>query len=217
MVKTTIQNVILALKEFVEVWLHQILYHNAVYPAEVFDRVRLFDVIVYRSRSPPLNEYVSTLVNDFLKLLVNEGGQGVNQLVVAVYDTQSQRTRKRYVVNFPEFLNVGAKITTWDFLSATAPPGAGAADDGTPVTVPGFTWNEVYGQLRSLLHLHVRELGDTTDERECSFRVFVNMEEPPLVDPAWVPVLAAAPKKVRFVPIGEVSVGWLCLDMHNEY
>lgn len=55
--------------EFLSASAHLILYVRRVYPEEVFERRRLFDVAVYRSRHAELNDYISNAVHALQALL----------------------------------------------------------------------------------------------------------------------------------------------------
>ena len=45
--------------EFLEVVTHEILYLRKIYTPEIFERERLYGIVVHKSRHPELNLYVS--------------------------------------------------------------------------------------------------------------------------------------------------------------
>ena len=45
--------------EFLEVVTHEILYLRKIYTREIFERERLYGIVVHKSRHPELNLYVS--------------------------------------------------------------------------------------------------------------------------------------------------------------
>ena len=55
--------------EFFAAAAHLILHARRVYPAELFERRRLFDVVVFRSRHPELNDYIDLAVRGVRELL----------------------------------------------------------------------------------------------------------------------------------------------------
>jgi hypothetical protein len=57
------------LTDFLTAAVHLILKCRRVYPPEVFERRRFLDVLVYRSRSRPLTEYISLVVSGARHLL----------------------------------------------------------------------------------------------------------------------------------------------------
>lgn len=58
-----------ALVDFLTAAVHLILHERAIYPREVFERRRLFDVSLYRSRHAELNEYVDLAMGGVRELL----------------------------------------------------------------------------------------------------------------------------------------------------
>jgi mitotic spindle assembly checkpoint protein MAD2B len=73
-VHTTIQN-------YIETSIHLILHQRRVYPSEVFERRRLFDVTVFRSRHVELNDYIALVACGARELL--ERGEA-DALVVSI-------------------------------------------------------------------------------------------------------------------------------------
>ena len=55
--------------EFLSSAIHLILFSRRLYPEETFERRRLFDVQVYRSRHPELAEYISFAVRGVQEML----------------------------------------------------------------------------------------------------------------------------------------------------
>ena len=69
------------LVDFLQGAVHQILYARKVYPPDVFERRRLFDVTVFRSRHVELNDYIKMVV-DSARLLLERAE--LDALVVSV-------------------------------------------------------------------------------------------------------------------------------------
>ncbi|KAL1528269.1 hypothetical protein AB1Y20_009626 [Prymnesium parvum] len=57
------------LREFLAAACHMILHSRHIYPREIFERRRLFDVTVFRSRHKELNEYIDMAVHGVCELL----------------------------------------------------------------------------------------------------------------------------------------------------
>jgi mitotic spindle assembly checkpoint protein MAD2B len=57
------------LGDFLGAALHLILYTRRVYPPEIFERRRLFDVMVFRSRHVELNDHIALIVQGACELI----------------------------------------------------------------------------------------------------------------------------------------------------
>lgn len=234
----TIPYVILTLKEFIIVWLNQVLYYHEIYPLEIYDKLKSFDTIVYQSRHPALNKYVEDLVNEFLQILVNgdghDNGGKVNQMLILLYGVKSNKTKKKYVVKFNEMINLGTSINDLNFLYLLHEKDSESLLEPV-IDIPNFTWDEIYSQLKSILFSQIEELkvqknGSKNDD--LFFKVIVDVEdsinlnvninaEANSQSSNWVKLSAtredSKQRKTKVVPIGEVSVGFICIDMYNEY
>merc|ERR1711871_198750 len=69
------------LSRFAEAAVHLILRVRGVYPEEIFERRRLFDVTTFRSRHVELNDYIALVAGGLRELL--ERGEG-DALVVSI-------------------------------------------------------------------------------------------------------------------------------------
>lgn len=234
----TLPYVILTLKEFIIVWINQVLYYNEIYPPEIYDKLKSFDTIVYQSRNPALNKYIEDLVNEFLLILVNGDGHTnggkVNQMLLLLYDVKSNKTKKKYVAKFNEMVNLGPCVNDLNFLYLI--------DEKNPesllepvIDVPNFTWDEIYSQLRSILCSQIEELKSPKKDLEMDelfFKVIVDLEDSIDLNvnadseisnqhSNWVKLTTTSgdrqKRKTKVVSIGEVSVGFICIDMYNEY
>lgn len=237
----TLENVLLAIKELLQVWINQILYYNDIYPQEIFEKVTSFGLIAHKSRSPSLNKYLNNLVDEFIKILMKGGGRGggqVNQFVVVVYDNQTSKLLRRYVLNFNEFADLSAKITNFDFLNETVKMDKDTSDKST-IDLSNFSWEEINTQFKSILYFHKFELNrlPANAENDNFFKIVINLSD--AVDlnnfvstsnnqqhthaSNWVKIpranhgLSTTEKNYKFIPIGEVSVGFVCFNSHNEY
>lgn len=234
----TLPYVILTLKEFIIVWLNQVLYYNEIYPLEIYDKLKSFDTIVYQSRNPALNKYVEDLVNEFLQILVNgdghDNGGKVNQILILLYDVKSNKTKKKYVVKFNEMINLGASINDLNFLYLLHEKDSESLLEPV-IDIPNFTWDEIYSQLKSILFSQIEELKvqkNGSENDDLFFKVIVDLEDSINLNVSinaetnsqhsnWVKTSVTSEdskqRKTKVVPIGEVSVGFICIDMYNEY
>ncbi|CUM51462.1 uncharacterized protein AC631_04967 [Debaryomyces fabryi] len=234
----TLPYVILTLKEFMIVWVNQVLYYNEIYPSEIYDKLKSFDIIVYQSRNPALNKYVEDLVNEFLLILVNGDGHTnggkVNQMLLLLYDVKSNKTKKKYVAKFNEMINLAPSVNDLNFLHLIDEKDSKSLLEPV-IDVPNFTWDEIYSQLRSILFSQIEELKSPNNELEKDdlfFKVILDLEdsidlnvnfnsETNSQHSNWVKLSTTSAdkqkRKTKVVPIGEVSVGFICIDMYNEY
>jgi mitotic spindle assembly checkpoint protein MAD2B len=67
-----------ALLEFVECVVHETLHLRHIYPAELFQRQRLYNIAVRKARHPKLNDYIHGVVQS-IKVNVAAVG-GVNEV-----------------------------------------------------------------------------------------------------------------------------------------
>lgn len=215
----TSQKIILTLKEFIGIWVNQILYHYSIYRNETFDLMKSFGHHVYINRNPNLKSYVNQLVEDFLGLLMGHksGSSKVNQLLVVIYDESNNRTVSRYVLQFRDLL-----LT----MNKTTGKIADTIDDKSAViNLPGITWEEIQTQFTSVLHFHIQELvhtchqDDSSQENSLFFKIIIEVDDSiKLENSSWVRqqcVQEAIKPTVK--PVGDVSLTILNFDTYNEY
>ena len=58
----SLQDIEAALCEFCEAIIHELLYQRQIYSQDLFQRHRLYDVVVRRSRHQKLNDYIHSVV-----------------------------------------------------------------------------------------------------------------------------------------------------------
>ena len=61
--------IVTTLCDFLGAAVHQILHTRGVYPSQVFERRRLFDVTVFRSRYKELNDHIDLVVDGARQLI----------------------------------------------------------------------------------------------------------------------------------------------------
>ncbi|GEQ70699.1 hypothetical protein JCM33374_g4378 [Metschnikowia sp. JCM 33374] len=214
----TIENVLLHLRDFLVLWITQILYHNRIYPANAFDKRRYLDLIVYQSRVPTLSEFLKGFANEMVSVLVTKSGGGkVHDVIVLIYNEANLHITKRYMVNFCQFVGLAEQVSSLEFLTKTT------ETRSARIELPDMTWTNIYTYLRSMIFFHIEELKRTQEpqQNQLFFKLLLNLEDRANLsseNAKWVKLTSEeSQKKVKLVSLGEVSVGFLCFDMHNEY
>jgi DNA polymerase zeta len=144
----TTKALLLTVKEFISVWLNQILYYNHVYDSNVYEKVTSFNQVVFVNRNPNFNEYVDTLVKNLFENLLFKP-TGIRHLVCVVYDDSKNVVLRKYQINFTEVSDL--KHVALD-LDIDGP------DNSTLINIPELTWSSIYNQLSSGLFYHIQEL-----------------------------------------------------------
>lgn len=256
-------NVILAIKEFIKVWIIQIIYYNEIYPVEIFDKVKSFDLIVFESRNPNLNKYIESFVKEFVQVLVfgsqegkNAGGHNksnveggkVNKMIVIIYDEKTTKNMREYKLNFDKLIDLSSTVKSLDLLDESFQNRTeDTIEKSSIINIPGFTWKEIYSQFKSILYLHVIELkrlqsqlqqvpindynfSSSHNNNNNFFRLLINVSDSidlnfsenskDLIPSNWIKLnngKSDKKKNTKFIPIGEVSIGFICFDLFNEY
>ncbi|KZT75006.1 DNA-binding protein [Daedalea quercina L-15889] len=86
----------------VEVAIHTILYVRQVYPADLFVRRKKYDAVVFQSRHPALNEYISGAV----KAIEDELVLGTLNKVVVVIKNKDEVALERFIFALHSLVNV---------------------------------------------------------------------------------------------------------------
>lgn len=200
------------------VWITQILYHNRIYPENAFEERKFLDTIIVQARVPLLEKYLQNFSNEMISVLVTkESGGKVHSVVVIVYQESSLHVVKRYVINFGQFVGLAGQISSLEFLEKQTEVHL------AKINLPNFGWNEIYSSLRSLIYFHSQELKRTQESRDQGFFYKLLLNSGNLMDLAgdkgrWVKLLSEEDSRtMKFVPIGEISTGFVCFDLHNEY
>lgn len=214
----TLDNAILLVRDFLVVWISQILYYNHIYEENAFEQKLYLDLMVYQSRVPDLNDYLLNFANEMTRVLVQKAGGGkVHEIVVLIYDETKLHVRKRYIANFGQFVGLADQISSLDFLDGQSEVHV------AKVSVPDMTWANLHTYMRGLLFFHIEELRRTeeTSPNELFFKLLLNVDGSLVLnskDNAWVQLTSEDDDRaIKFVHLGEMSVGFVCFDIHNEY
>lgn len=214
----TIENVLLQLRDFLVVWMTQIVYYNRIYPETAFEQRKYLDVIVHQSRVPKLNDFFKNFANEMITVLVKKAGGGkIHDVIMLIYNEANLHITKRYIVNFSQFVGLADQVSSLEFL--TKPMEVQLAK----IDLPDMTWSNIYTYLRSIIFFHIEELRRTPEPEKNNlfFKLLLNVDESANLsseDAKWVKLTSEqSQQKTKYVSLGEMSVGFLCFDLHNEY
>lgn len=214
----TLDKAILLVRDFLVVWIGQILYYNHVYDDNAFEKRLYLDIVVYQCRLPELNDYLVKFANEMTRVLVQRAGGGkVHEVVVLIYDETKLHVHKRYIANFSQFVGLADQISSLDFLDGQAEVHV------AKVALPDMTWANLHTYMRGLLFFHVEELRRTEElaPNDFFFKLLLNVDGSLVInseDTAWVQLTSESDERdIKFVHLGEMSVGFVCFDIHNEY
>ncbi|TFY70002.1 hypothetical protein EVJ58_g93 [Rhodofomes roseus] len=98
----TFNQVVRGISEFIEVAIHTILYVRQVYPVDLFVRRKKYDTVVFQSRHPALNEYISGAV----KAIEDELLLGALDKVVVVIKDKDEVALERFIFALHSLVNV---------------------------------------------------------------------------------------------------------------
>lgn len=138
------------------------------------------------------------------------------------------------MVKFNEMINLGASINDLNFLYLVHEKDSESLLEPV-IEIPSFTWDEIYSQFKSILFSQIEELKvqkNGSENDDLFFKVIVDLEDSINLNVSinaetnsqhsnWVKTSVTSEdskqRKTKVVPIGEVSVGFICIDMYNEY
>ncbi|GAA5825679.1 hypothetical protein JCM3770_002795 [Rhodotorula araucariae] len=178
----TFRETLRLVRDFLEVAFHTLLYIRQVYPADLFHQVKKYNVPVWQSRNPALNEYLGRV----LECIAEELDKGVVRRVILVIkeDSTEETPLERFVFEFE-----------WLIAQRDMPKEAG--DDFTP-RAHGIARGDVEDLFRACLlkltlsQSHLRRL--TTG---VTFAVVLEMRDD------------AAPPESKAARAGHVPAEWI--------
>ncbi|KAI0727808.1 DNA-binding protein [Fomitopsis betulina] len=172
--------VVHGISEFIEVAIHNILYVRQVYPVELFLRRKKYDTVVFQSRHPALNEYISGAV----KAIEDELILGALDKVVVVIKNKEEVALERFIFAI-------------DSLIPVAPFNRDTSVDGamTPRSL-----GQYFRSFLVKLSMIEAQLGqiENRDDDALSFAIVIELKDdraPAATTdgnpPAWVPAIDA--------------------------
>lgn len=214
----TLDKALLLLRDFLVVWISQILYYNHIYEDNAYEKRLYLGLVVYQSRVPNLCRYLESFANLMVRVLVEKAHGGkVHEVVVVIYDESKLHVHKRYVGNFSQFVGLADKVSLLDFLDG------GSDVHVAKMNMPEMTWNSVHNILRSMMFFHVEELKRTEEAgpNDYFYKLLLNVDGSVQLnskDTTWVQLTSQNdPRPAKYVLVGEMDVGFMCFDLHNEY
>ncbi|EGV60903.1 DNA-binding protein [Yamadazyma tenuis] len=192
-------NVLKLVKEILVGWINSILYYHKVYPEYIFEPFRSLNMVVYRSRSKMLNEYIDDFINRFSKLLITSNQ--ISELTLLLFN--KDKIYYRYCIRFDEFIKLSAKISEDESRSAA-------------IDIDGFTWDEIYKQANAFLFHHLQHLKSVMALMELEFKLLITSSLNLNQDENWV--YNSKPSHLtNLKALEEVSVGFLNFNAYVEY
>lgn len=215
----TLESVICQIRDFLVIWVGEIIYYNQIYAEESYAERTYKDNVVHQTRVPDLSDYLVNFANQMIKVLVEKNGGGkVHEVIVLIYDETNLHVCKRYIVNFSQFVGLAGHFTSLDFLT-------GSSDTKlASLNLPDLTQANLDTELRSLMFLHIQELkrAAATVNPNLFFKLLLNIDGSVNLSTSknnlWAKLtLMDDVRSTKFVSLGETSLGFVCFDVHNEY
>lgn len=233
MLPLSVENVLLTLKEFLTVWINQIIYYNNIYVQESFSKFKSFDLVVYKSRNPIFNQYVDELINNFFQLLLKKKDMGkVHQISLIIYDTNSMKSSQKYSFKLQDFIEVEDIMPNLDFLHKES-------SRETLIEMPNITWQEIYNQFKTVTYEHINCLKERSKvidaNNELFYKIIIELDDSINLNNEdtganWVRInetsdnpskqlsrITDRENKIKFKSIGEVDLSVMSFDLYNEY
>ncbi|THH04850.1 hypothetical protein EW145_g5226 [Phellinidium pouzarii] len=92
-------------KSVIEVAMHTILYIRQIYPAELFDRRRLFDIPVFQCIEPSINDYVSKAIKAVGEEIIEDN---VSKVIINIH--KSDKPLEKFIFSFDRPKDSGSPI-----------------------------------------------------------------------------------------------------------
>ena len=181
----TVNNLLLVFKEFLSVWINQILYYNKVYDPLVFDEYKAFDVIVWKNRHPHLEKYIDDLfLNVINNLIINKKqSNGLDKISCLIYNTKNDTVIRCYSLKFHQFiLSLDETIAELKLVDDH--------DTSSILNVPGISWIEIYTQFQTMMFQHIQQLRKTpvseSQGADLFYKITVSLHEDIYAGSNWV-------------------------------
>lgn len=214
----TLDKALLLVRDFLVVWIAQILHYNHVYDGDAFEKRLYLDLVVYQCRVPELSRFLVKFANDIIRILVEKAGGGnVHHVMVVIYNETKLHVQRRYLADFSRFVGLVGQLSSLDFLEKPAEVHV------AKLALPEMTWTRLYNDMRSLLFAHLEELKRTEAPvaNELFYKLLVNVDGKVGLNPAeleWIQLTSDVDTRhTRLVPLAEMSVGFVSFDLRNEY
>ena len=85
--------------EFIEVWIHNVIYKANLYPSQIFRSRYKYNISVKQSSYPPLNNYIRTLV---LSLQPHLHQQSVHSITISIQQEMETQESFSLTISYPK-------------------------------------------------------------------------------------------------------------------
>jgi len=212
----TVNNLLLVFKEFLSVWINQILYYNRVYDPLIFDEYKAFDVIVWMNRHPHLEKYIDDLfLNIINNLIINKKQtNGLDKITCVIYNTKNETVVRSYTIRFQQFI-----LSLSETIAELKP--VNDHDTSSLLNLPGISWIEIYTQFQTVLFQHIQQLRKTsiseTQADDLFYSITVGLHEEIYAGANWVRLNETKQdNRIDHVQvINEVDLGILGFTLEN--
>ncbi|KAI5952885.1 hypothetical protein KGF54_003752 [Candida jiufengensis] len=228
----TINNFLIVFKEFLTVWLNQILYYNKIYDPLIFDEYKAFELIIKKNRHPQLDQYVDKLLLNIINNLIigKKQTNGLNKISCLIYNTKSDKVIKSYSIKFYQFV-INLEKTINELKESTD-----SEDTSAIIDIPDITWIEIYTQFQTVLFKLIQELkketslediqyevgmsmNSTMPDNDLFFKVIVDLDESIYASAEhWIRLNQSENTTIETVkPLAQLDLDIMNFDIVNEY
>ncbi|KAI8999587.1 DNA-binding protein [Gaertneriomyces semiglobifer] len=187
------------LLEFLEVAIHHVLFVRKVYPAEVFERRRKFNLPVNVSRYPKLNDYIRNIL---MGIKPDLHKNSVKKLYIAIQ--KNHQTLEKFT------FEIRGLLERFD-------------EDIRRKQQTTLTTTDIQSHLRGFLtKLSVSDSTLAPNPPDCTFTLLVEMSDDNNIpsaysdQPEWIPAEPAPVPAPAIVPLKSMNAGVLKLQMFVE-
>ncbi|KAL6451277.1 hypothetical protein SBY92_002616 [Candida maltosa Xu316] len=224
----TVEKFLLIFKEFLVVWLNQILYYSKIYPTPTFDQFKAFNLVILINRHPDLSQFINQLFINIINQLIihkqqsktNTLSNGLLNINCLIYNVKTNTIIKKFTINFYQFItSLNQTIHSIDDLTSIS-------DNSSKLNIDGLNWNEINTQYNALLFNHIQDLKQSPptpkDTDELFFRITVDVDKSLYINSDnnnWVRLSGSDDKttsKSHMKPIGQVDLEILNFNCFNE-
>ncbi|KAH9835931.1 DNA-binding protein [Rhodofomes roseus] len=201
----TFNQVVRGISEFIEVAIHTILYVRQVYPVDLFVRRKKYDTVVFQSRHPALNEYISGAV----KAIEDELLLGALDKVVVVIKDKNEVALERFIFALHSLVNVESYNRDTSVEEAMTPRSLG----------------QYFRSFLVKLSMIEAQLGQIQSTEDLSFAIVIELQDDraPAAStdhdpPPWIPAVeghttAGASEKAELHMVRVVETGIINLAL----
>lgn len=233
----TVRNFLLTFKEFLIVWLNQILYYNNIYDHLIFDKFTSFDLVIYKNRHPNLDQYIDQLFINIINELIihrtkskhsnnddDDSFNGLYNINCLIYNVDTNIIIDKYTINFHQFI-INLQETIFD-LSLNS------IDNSSKLNIDNLNWNEINTQYNTILFHHIQNLkkfqkkSQNLNSNNFFLKITVDVDKLLYINnnnphgSNWIRLNNGdgddSLTNITFTPIGQVDLDILNFNCYNE-